>query len=149
MIKIMEYEEVKRGRSFILKFEHKDNFLEELNSFVKEKQIMAGKIEIIGAFKKTSGSVGPQKDELPVSPIIKEVNKVKEVLGIGTIFWHENEPKIHLHSAIGHESELNLICVRSKTEVFILIEAILQEYVQTTAKRKMDEEVKMPLLSFD
>ena len=102
-----------------------------------------------GALKKSSGSVGPFKDELPVNPIIIDVNKVKEVLGIGTIFWQDDEPKIHLHSAIGHESELNLMCVRSKTEVFILIEAILQEYVQTTAKRKMDDEVKMPLLSFD
>ena len=145
----MKYEEVKIGRTFIIKFEHEDNFLEELLSFVKEKQIKAGKIEIIGALKKSSGSVGPFKDELPVNPIIIDVNKVKEVLGIGTIFWQDDEPKIHLHSAIGHESELNLMCVRSKTEVFILIEAILQEYVQTTAKRKMDDEVKMPLLSFD
>ena len=145
----MKYEEVKQGRSFILKFEHRDNFLEELTSFVKEKRIMAGKIEIIGAFKKAGGSVGPQKDELPVNPIIIDVNKVKEVLGIGTIFWHENEPKIHIHSAIGHESDLNLMCIRSNAEVFIVIEAILQEYVETTAKRKMDDEVKMPLLNFD
>ena len=52
----MKYEEVKIGRTFIIKFEHEDNFLEELLSFVKEKQIKAGKIEIIGALKKSSGS---------------------------------------------------------------------------------------------
>ena len=145
----MEYEEVKRGRSFILKFEHKDNFLDELLSFVKEKQIRAGKIEIIGALKNAKGAVGPQTDELPPTPIIKEINNAHEVVGVGTIFWQDDEPKLHLHCAIGHKDDANVICIRQDTEVFIVIEAILQEYVETTAERKIDEEIKMPLLSFE
>lgn len=145
----MKHEEVTMGRSFILKFDHGDDFLEELKSFIKEKGIYAGTIQFIGALKKAGVVVGPEKDELPPTPIWQKIEKAHEVAGIGTIFWEKDEPKVHIHASAGHNKDTIVACIRKETQVFIVIEAILQEYKNTSAKRQPDNETGMSLLTFN
>jgi len=145
----MEYEQVKLGRIFILKFSHGEDFLTELKNFVKEKGIKAGTIQLLGALKRAGVVVGPKIDELPVTPIEKRIDHTHEIVGIGTIFWESDEPKIHIHTAAGHDKDVLVTCIRKDTEVFIVIEAIVQEYTHTTAKRQLDEKIRMSLLTFD
>lgn len=145
----MEYEQAKLGRTFILKFSHGEDFLTELKTFVKEQQIKAGTIQLLGALKKAGVVVGPKIDELPVTPIEKIIDHAHEIVGIGTIFRENDEPKIHIHTATGHDKDVLVTCVRKETEVFIVIEAIVQEYTDTSAKRKPDKKTGMSLLTFD
>lgn len=145
----MEYEQAKLGRTFILKFAHGEDFLTELKTFVKEQQIKAGTIQLLGALAKAGVVVGPKKDELPVTPIEKTIDHAHEIIGIGTIFWENDEPKIHIHTATGHDKDVLVTCIRKDTEVFIVIEAIVQEYTHTSAKRRLNERTKMSLLTFD
>lgn len=145
----MKHEEATIGRTFILKFEHGDDLLEELKSFIKEKEIYAGTIQFIGALKKAVVVVGPEKDELPPTPIREKIKNASEVAGIGTIFWEEDEPKVHIHASAGHDKDILVACIRKETEVFIVIEAIIQEYKNTSAKRQPDKQTGMSLLSFD
>ena len=145
----MEYEQVKLGRTFILKFSHSEDLLTELKNFIKEKQVKAGTIQLLGALKNAGVVVGPKKDELPVTPIEKKIYRAHEIVGIGTIFWEESEPKIHIHTATGHDKDVLVTCIRKETEVFIVIEAIVQEYTHTTAKRQPDKQTGMTLLTFD
>ncbi|MFH1127582.1 MAG: DUF296 domain-containing protein [archaeon] len=145
----MRYEQVTLGRTFIMKFDHGDDFLEELTKFIRQKKILAGTIQFIGALKKAGVVVGPEKDELPVTPIWKQLEKPHEIVGIGTIFWEEGEPKIHIHSGTGHDKDVLVTCIRKDTEVFIVIEAIIQEYKNTSARRQPDKQTGMSLLTFD
>ncbi len=145
----MKYDQANLGRTFILKFSHGEDFLTELKNFVKDKQIKAGTIQLLGALAKAGVVVGPKKDELPVTPIEKKIDHAHEIVGIGTIFCEESEPKIHIHTATGHDKDVMVTCIRKETEVFIVIEAIVQEYTHTSAKRKPDKKTGMSLLTFD
>lgn len=145
----MEYEQANLGRTFIMKFAHGEDFLAELKNIVKQKEIKAGTIQLLGALAKAGVVVGPKKDELPPAPIEKNIDHAHEIVGIGTIFWEESEPKIHIHTAAGHDKDVMVTCIRKDTEVFIVIEAIVQEYTGTSAKRKPDKKTGMSLLTFD
>ncbi|MCK5698934.1 MAG: DUF296 domain-containing protein [Candidatus Aenigmarchaeota archaeon] len=145
----MKSEQATLGRTFILKFDHNDDFLEELKAFIKQNQIKAGTIQLLGALKKAGIVTGPQKDELPPTPIERQIQDAHETVGFGTIFWQDDEPKIHIHASLGRDKDTTIACIRKETQVFIVIEAILQEYKDTTAKRQPDNETGMSLLSFD
>jgi hypothetical protein len=56
----MEYEEGKTGRIFVLRFDHGDDFVSLIHSFVKEKQIKIGYLHVIGAFLASDIVTGPK-----------------------------------------------------------------------------------------
>ncbi len=145
---IMKSEQVTLGRTFILKFDHNDDFLEELKTFTKQNKIKAGTIQLLGALKKAGIVTGPKKDELPPTPIETQIQDAHETIGFGTIFWQDDEPKIHIHAGMGRDKDITLACIRKETQVFIVIEAILQEYKDTSATRQPDNETGMSLLTF-
>ena len=49
----MESRELKLGRIFQLQYKAGDDFFEELNNFVKEKNIRAGSVFLMGALTET------------------------------------------------------------------------------------------------
>jgi predicted DNA-binding protein with PD1-like motif len=90
--------------------------------------------------------VGPEKDELPPVPVWREVNESNEVLGIGTIFWEGDEPKIHLHGAFGKRDEVKVGCLRENSEAFLVLEAVMIELKDIDAVREFDPAVSLSLL---
>ena len=76
----------------------------------------------------------------------KELGESHEVLGIGTIFWYENEPKLHFHGAFGKKDMVKIGCLRENARTFLVLEAIIMELDGISAKREIDPEIGLPLL---
>jgi predicted DNA-binding protein with PD1-like motif len=49
--------------------------------------------------------VGPEKDEIPPTPVWRELGESHEIVGFGTIFYQGDAPKVHFHGA------LSIICI--------------------------------------
>lgn len=143
----MKYQEGKIGRSFILKFEHGDNLLEDLNIFTQKEELEHAVIYLLGALKKADLVVGPEKCELPPVGINYSFVDGREILAIGTLIPDEsNNPMWHIHSSVGRDSDSITACLRGNTEVFLIVEAIVFELLNLNAKRKFDSQLGLKVL---
>ena len=100
----------------------------------------------MGGMKKGDIVVGPEKEELPPVPVWKSLDESHEVVGIGTIFWQDDEPKIHFHGAFGKKDMMKIGCLRKNSEAFLVLEVIILEIEGVDAKRVLDPEVGLALL---
>ena len=144
----MEYTKGNIERIFVVKFEHGDDLLSELTELVRKEKIKSGIIHLIGALEKADIVVGPEKVEIPPTPIWRKFDDGREILGLGTIFWKGNEPKIHIHSCIGREDKVNLGCVREDAGVYLVVEAVIIE-IDVNVTRKFDERTGLDLIEID
>jgi predicted DNA-binding protein with PD1-like motif len=91
--------------------------------------------------------VGPVDDEArPPEPAWKEIAESHETLGIGTIFWYKDEPRIHSHGAYGKFDSVKAGCLRDKGKTFIIMEAVIVEIKGVDAVRDLDSVTNMVLL---
>lgn len=145
----MQYTQANIGRVFAVKFEAEEDILVELKNLIKKENIQSGVIHLIGALTNTDMVLGPKKKEYPPSPVWWDFKDAKEILGLGIFAWEGDEPKIHLHAGVGNKKETKLGCIRNKTEVYLTIECIIQEFIDTNITRKLDERYYASLLSFE
>ena len=144
----MEYDEGKIGRVFMLRFDDGEDFYALIHAFVKEKEIRTGYIHILGAFLASEIVTGPREPVLPPVPNWTSFSDAWEVLGFGAILWENDEPKIHLHTALGKGEKALLGCVRKRTDVFLTIEAVITEITDMKAQKKFNEKLGLSLLDF-
>jgi hypothetical protein len=144
----MEYEEGKTGRIFVLRFDHGDDFVSLIHSFVKEKQIKIGYLHVIGAFLASDIVTGPKRPVLPPQPNWTSFSEGWEVLGFGTILWENGEPRIHVHAGLGKGKNTLLGCVRKRADVFLTIEAVITEITDMKACRKFNRKAGVSILDF-
>ncbi len=142
----MDYQVGRTGRVVVARFGDKEDILANIIGIAKEENIRHAIFYIIGGLKKAKIVVGPEKDILPPKPIWKEINESNEILGIGTIFWQENEPKIHFHGAYGKRDLVYVGCLREISETFLIIEAVIIEITDINATRVLDKETGLNLL---
>ena len=109
----MKYTKGSIKRVFVVKFEHGDDLLAELTALIRKEEIKSGIIHMIGALEKSDIVVGPKKVEVPLSPVWRRFDDGREIIGFGTIFWKDDEPKIHIHAGIAREDKVNVGCVRT------------------------------------
>lgn len=142
----MKYQSGRSGRVFVVKFDDGENPLEDLTELAKKENIHAGVFWIIGGLKEGRFVVGPENDELPPVPMWREIVGNNEILGIGTIFWFKDEPKVHLHGVYGREDVVKMGCLRYNPQVFFILEAIVMEILDVTVTRQLDKKSNMVLL---
>lgn len=145
----MEYTQATIGRVFAMRFDAEEDILFEIKDLIKKENIRSGIIHIIGALTNTDAVIGPKDKEYPPNPEWWNFNDVKEIIGLGIIAWEDEEPKIHLHAGFGNKKETKLGCIRTKAEVYLTVEGIIQELIDTTITRKLDERYNTSLLSFE
>ena len=142
----MKYQIGKPGRMIVVKFNDNDDVLENLVSIAKKENIRAGVFYLVGGMREGKIVVGPETEELPPKPVWKELGESHEVLGVGTIFWHQDEPKLHFHGAFGKKDIVKVGCLREKSETFLILECIIIEMEGINATREIDPEVGIALL---
>ena len=142
----MKYQIGKPGRMFVAKFDDNDDILENLVSIAKKENIRAGVFYLVGGMREGKIVVGPETEELPPKPVWKELGESHEVLGVGTIFWHQDEPKLHFHGAFGKKDMVKVGCLREKSETFLILECIIIEMEGINATREIDPEIGIALL---
>lgn len=142
----MKYQVGETGRIVVARFEDRDDVLKGLGDIARKENIRAGVFYLLGGLKTGRFVVGPEKEELPPIPIWRELDESHEILGIGTIFWHGDEPRMHFHGAYGKRDAVKLGCLREKSETFLVLEAIIIEIKGVNATRELDSASNMVLL---
>lgn len=131
----MDYRQGTTGRVFSIRFDDGDDFLEELLAIIKKENIRQGWFQVIGGLRQAEFVTGPKEPTMPPDPVWDSVDGARETLGTGTIFWDGEEPKIHLHAALGHSGQTITGCVRKGTKVYLILEVMLIEIAGIEADR--------------
>lgn len=145
----MIYSQGKTGRIFVARLEDGDHLFEGLRQMVRDENINAGIIYIIGGIKEAAVVVGPEKCTIPPDPVWRKFDDCREVIGIGTLFHdNEGEPVIHLHGALGKGDVTLMGCLRGESEIYLVAEIILLEIVDSGAVKMPDPATGLKLLDF-
>lgn len=144
----MEYRTGRMGRIMVARFDHGEDVLAGLIDLVKKEEIRAGFLHLLGGLRDADVVTGPREPVMPPEPVWREVRETRETLATGSIFWDGDEPKIHLHAALGHHGEALTACVRNKARVYLVIEAYLVEILDLGASRPWYPEGGFNRLSF-
>jgi len=142
----MKYQVGRTGRVVIARFEDRDDVLGNLVSIARKENIKAAVFYLVGGMREGSIVVGPEKDEFPPTPVWRHLGESHEVVGFGTIFWLEDEPRVHFHGAFGKRDMVKVGCLRENSETFLVLEAVVMEIEGVTAKRELDPVSGMVLL---
>ena len=142
----MKYQTGKTGRIIVARFEDNEDILANIVDIAKKENIKSAVLYIIGGIKQGRVVVGPEREEMPPVPVWKNIDESHEVVGIGTIFWQDDEPKIHFHGAFGKKDMVKVGCLRGTSETFLVLEAVILEIEGIDAKRELDKESGLTLL---
>lgn len=143
----MKYKAARIGRVFVIQFDDGDRILENIIDIVKKEGIRAGIFYVVGGIKCADIVVGPKKDEMPPEPVWQRLVEGHETFGIGTIFWHKEEPIIHIHGAYGKRDNTRVGCLRGSADTFIILEGVILELDGIDASRELDPASGLKLLS--
>ncbi|TGC09704.1 PPC domain-containing DNA-binding protein [Methanolobus halotolerans] len=135
----MEYAKGSIGRVFSVRLDHGDDLLDELENLAKIEDIRSAVFVLLGAVKEANLVVGPKEDTVPPETQWVNLNDVHEIIGVGNIFFEEDNPKIHLHSAAGRGTAPVVGCLRGKSEIFMVVEVFILEITGISAIRSFDE----------
>lgn len=145
----MKYAQARQGRVFILRLEDGEVVHEVIEQFAKDHDIKAAALTIIGGADAGSRLVvGPEHDRgLPLNPMERVLESAHEVAGTGTLFLDEtNQPLIHMHMACGRKDQTITGCIRQGVKVWHIMEVIIFELLDTTAKRVTEAPLGLKLL---
>lgn len=142
----MKYQIGRPGRVVIVRFEDRDDVLSNLVNIAKTENIRAAVVHLVGGMREGSIVVGPENDDFPPTPVWKKLGESHEVVGFGTIFWQDDEPKVHFHGAFGKKDMVKVGCLRADSETFLVLEAVITEIEGVTARRELDPVSNMVLL---
>lgn len=142
----MKYTQGSVSRIFVLKFDDDDILLEAIEKFAIKEKIDNAAMIFIGALKKGSLVTGPKKPKIPPEPNWTKFDNAWESMGIGTIFRNSSGPQIHIHTSMGKKNKTLTGCIRKKSKVFLVIEAVIFELKGVRASKGLDPKTGLNLL---
>lgn len=145
----MQYSEGQVGRVFTVRIDDGEDFIKEIQRFVTAMNIRSGMIHFLGAVRSAKIVTGPKEPVIPPVPRREEVLGGWEVFGFATIYPGEEGPSIHIHTAAGRGIRSLAGCLREKAEVYIVVEAVITEFVGIVAKQTLDGKTGVDLPVFD
>lgn len=143
----MEYSIGRPGRVVVARFEDGEEVVGGMKRLVTEAGVSSGVIFFLGAFRSGETVAGPREDTLPPIPHWLSFDRTHEVVGIGTVFPAEGGPAIHMHGALGRGGDSLVVCLRRLAEVYLILEVIILEILDTPAIRVQDPNSDIRLLS--
>jgi predicted DNA-binding protein with PD1-like motif len=144
----MEYQVGKPGRIIAARLFEGEDIYESIESIAGKENIKAAAVFITGGFRKANVVVGPRQEQPKIVGNFKPFDGPGEVLGIGTIYRDDKQPKLHIHTAIGKENQVMVGCPRGGARTFLILEVTIIEIDEVEAKRKLDESTGLNLLKF-
>lgn len=145
----MNFSEATQGRIFVIRLEDGEIFHEEIEQFAKRQGIERAFLNVVGGADRGSRLVvGPEESRAtPINPMVHELYDAHEIVGTGTLFPdNEDNPVVHLHMACGREENTVTGCVRSGVKVWHIMEVVLVELLNNTARRMPDRATGFKLL---
>lgn len=135
---MMKYQQGTMGRVFLARAEHGEDPLEEMKKISKKENIRVAVFFLLGALKGGSVVTGPKEPVLPPVPNWFQFDDGREVLGLGTLLYDQDEPALHLHGGLGREQDAVICCLRDQVEVYITVEVVILELSGIDALREFD-----------
>ena len=145
----MEYKSGQIGRVIAARLFEGENVYECIEKIAKDENIKSAAVFLTGGFRKASVVVGPKQERPKLEGDFREFIGPGEVLGVGTIYCDGDEPKMHLHGAMGKADGVLVGCPRGGAKCFLILEVTIIEMVGVGGKRKLDEETGVKLLRFE
>ena len=145
----MEYKSGQIGRVIAARLFEGENVYECIEKIAKDENIKSAAVFLTGGFRKASVVVGPKQERPKLEGDFREFIGPGEVLGVGTIYCDGDEPKMHLHGAMGKGRSVMVGCPRGGAECFLILEVTIIEMVGVGGERKLDEETGAKLLRFE
>ena len=146
----MQYSEGRLGRVFVVRLEEGEDLIGSLERFVAEKGVSAGMIQFLGALKEGRLVAGPKVPTVPPGPpFIEELDGAWEVFGVATVYPGDGDrPSVHIHASAGHSDRALTGCLRERATTYLVVEAVVFEFVGLFARRAIDEEsgLRLPVL---
>lgn len=130
----------------MVKFDDGDILLEKLGDLARKERIRAATLVFLGALKEGILATGPKKPVIPPQPNTVNFKDGWEVMGIGTIFTNDSGPQMHIHGSMGKKNRVLTGCVRGKSRVFLVIEAVIFEIKGVDATKAIDPKTGLNLL---
>ncbi len=144
----MEYSEGKQGRIFLIRFDHNENIIEELEKFSTKENIKYAWIFCLGAIKRADIVCGPKETTVPPLPVWHQIIEGHEIIAIGNITMLNNEPAIHLHAGLGRADKARISCIRKLSETYLTIECLVMEYIDITIHRQENKDMGINTIHF-
>lgn len=144
----MEYQVGIPGRIIAARLFEGEDLYESIESIAGKENIKAAAVFITGGFRKADVVVGPKQEKPKIVGNFKPFDGPGEVLGVGTIYRDDKQPRLHIHTAIGKENKVMVGCPRGGAETFLILEVTIIEIDEVEAKRKLDESTGLNLLKF-
>ncbi len=145
----MEYKVGKAGRIIAARLFEGEDIYESIESIARKENIKAAAVLITGGFRKADVVVGPKQETPRIIGNFKPFAGPGEVLGVGTLYWDDKQPKLHIHTAIGKENQVMVGCPRGGASTFLILEVTIIEIDELEARRKLDESTGLNLLKLE
>jgi len=145
----MQYAIGKTGRVVAMRLSEGEKLYESIESVARAENIKSAAVFITGGFRKADVVVGPKQETPEIVPNFKHFTGPGEVLGVGTIYWDDEGPKMHIHTSIGKGDEVITGCPRGGASVFLVLEVTIIEIEGINAMRKLDPDSGVKLLSIE
>jgi predicted DNA-binding protein with PD1-like motif len=145
----MKFTSAKPGRIFIMRLEDGEILHETVEAFAREQGIRSAALIVLGGADEGSRLVvGPeQARSSPVNPMEQVLSGVCEATGVGTIFPDaEGKPVLHMHIACGRRDATVTGCVRRGVKVWHVMEIVLWELTENSARRVLEPATGFELL---
>jgi hypothetical protein len=143
----MDYRKGSIGRIFVVRIDHCEDLLRELNGLAVREDIRSAFFIILGAAGKAQLVTGPKEKSVPPVTVWSAFDDGREIVGVGNIFLENGVPKIHLHAVAGSSRGLTMGCIRKEAEAFMVLEVFIIE-TDIKAERVVNEKIGFSPITF-
>ena len=144
----MEYAIGRTGRIVAVRLFEGEDLYESIHEIARKENIRSAAVLITGGFRKADIIAGPKQEEPKIIGNKIEFAGPGEVLGVGTIYFDDDGPILHIHTAIGKLGEVIVGCPRGGVKTFLILEVTIIEIEGLDGHRKLDEASGLNLLRF-
>ncbi|MEN6426362.1 MAG: DUF296 domain-containing protein [Phycisphaerales bacterium] len=142
----MQYSVGNVGRVVVARLFEGEELHTCVDQIAREAGIHCAMVSVTGGFRDAAVVVGPEREQPRIVPRFQPFAGPGEVLGVGTLYWDDAGPKLHLHAAIGKDGESLVGCVRRDSRTFLILEVTIIEITGIEATRQFDAASGMSLL---
>lgn len=143
----MDYRKGWVKRVFAARVDHGEDVIAELSRLALKEEICSAFFIMLGAIGSAELVTGPKEKMVPPATVWSAFHDVHEILGAGSIFRENGEPRIHLHGAAGSSKNVVMGCFRKKAQAFMVVEIFIIE-TDIKAERVLDEKTGASLMKF-
>ena len=144
----MDYRMGQVGGVAVVRLEDNEDIYAAVHEVARREDIRSAFLVAVGGVRRAKVVVGPKSPIGPIEPEFREFDDAREAVGVGTLFWDDEGPKMHLHMGLGRGDETLVGCPRGGAESFCVLEIVILEITGVDAVRALDPALGLKLLTF-